>query len=626
MKKILLGIALFASSILSAQSFPSVQTESEVQEELAFLTATTDQVGFSYQGTVGALNGLILPLSYYSTADYWGKYVGNLPGNNLTVVDSFNPNDYTLTPVPNSPGGDLQVERINVFNGTDIYDSACWQIALAVCGKAGLKNAGGGDLFSLAENQDKLLLAGYDGNAPDVQAGANRATTRTDGTFSYNGVSITQPANAFFFRMLTRSWLSTDPFMGTEYMKYVTAQNLPPNPQYQVGKVTWMDWKPITGENAWGFFIGPLQAAHLKQQSQKKEYVPFASTSVQNALGTLYALRCMQSEIGGIYYACKGSLGNQGDQPVNPYDVSVENNASALAGLMILKQILTDELQHESTLTSAQKTQIQTSLADIQAAVYGGPTPQKKQTKGLLSFFKNNAWNPETGIFYQGGDANNPDLGVDWKPTSEPKAVDVSTWGVTILGQPLIDSWYGFGASYKVWQNVKEWGAFYGPDKTLWGVGYSDEDDNGSGGSYEKGIISAEWTAGAINMVRCLIEQYTLAATSSKYTPAQQAEAVTYVQDLQKDHNSMFKNILSLRSDQYPAEKAYAQVRPQDYDALIPIPGGKLAFIYASKRYMIPFGWFANPLPSTTSTSWVVMLHYNFNPLKVGGDYTPYAF
>ncbi len=610
----------------SGDSFPSVQTDVEIQKELNFLISFADQVGFSYQGSAGDLNGLILPLSYYSTADYWGKYVGELPGNDLHVVDVFNTDDYTLKPAKDSPGGDLQVERLNVYNGTDIYDAACWQIALGLCGKAGIKHASNLDLFDIAENQDRLLLAGFDGNATKEEPGANRAITRKDGTFSYNRKSITNPIQAYTFRMVTRNWLSTDPFLNTSYMKYVTAEGLPSNSEYEPGKVSWMDWKPITGENAWAYFIGPLQTAHLKQQSQGGKFIPLSSQAIQNALEVLLALRSMQSEIGGIYYACEGSLGNQGEEAVNPYEVSVENNASALAGLMIFRQILQDELDFDTDLSSEQKEQVKTALSEVKGTLFGGKTPQGKETKGLIAFFKNHAWDSKTGIFYQGGEANHPRLNTLWKPTAEPKAVDVSTWGLAVLGQPLVDSWYGFGSSYLVWQNVKGWGGFFGPDGALWGVGYSNQDGNGVSGNYEKGIMSAEWTAGAINLLRCLIAQYKVATTSSLYSTAEQTQASEYVESLKKDHDSMFKNVLSLRNDLYPLSVAYSGVRPDNYAGLIPIPDDKLAFIYGSKRYMIPFGWFANPLPSTTSTSWLIMLHYNFNPFKIGGDYLPYDF
>jgi hypothetical protein len=45
--------------------------------------------------------------------------------------------------------------------------------------------------------------------------------------------------------------------------------------------------------------------------------------------------------------------------------------------------------------------------------------------------------------------------------------------------------------------------------------------------------------------------------------------------------------------------------------------------LYASKRYAIPFGWFANPLPSTCATAWMIMEYYGYNPFTLGGGYVP---
>ncbi len=617
MAKVTLGAFTFSTVLLCAQNFPPIESDMEIQATISFLTSAESSVGFVYNGTCGALSGKLLPLSYYSTADYWGKYVGTLPGNDLTVIDQYDSNTYTLTPIadPSSPGSDLQVERINVYNGTDIYDAACWQIALGVYAKAEAQPA----YFDLAGNQNLLLSVGYDGNGDTPSENANRATTQGDGTFSYNGESITTPANAYFFRMVTRNWLSTDPIYGTPYGSSISVRGTLPS-NYHVGQVTWMDWKPITGENAWGFLVGPLHLARLNESAGKQTYVPFASNAVQNAIGVLNALAAMQSPLGAIYYACAGSIGNQGTNPVDPFEISVENNASALSGLLLMQKILQEEVQNEADLSPDQKGQIQTALKMIDTMIHGGTTPQGVQTQGILSFFKSSAWDATSRTFLQGGLANKPNEPA-WQPTIEPKAVDVTTWGISVLGQPQVDEWFGFGACYNAWQSIKSWGGYYGPDGTIWGVGYSDQDGNGNGGNYQNGIISAEWTAGAINLLRCLITQYGEAALSSNYSPAQQAFAKQSAIDLQADHDQMFKQLMTLRSDHYFSTAAYDSVRPQDYTSLIPIPQGKLAFVYASKRYMIPFGWFANPLPSTTSTSWTVMLHYNFNPFHPDGSY-----
>lgn len=619
------------SQLFGTGTFPPFQTEDEVTAIVSFLVSDGNfqeesGTGVTYVGTTEALSGVRLPLSYYSTVAYWGEYVPTTvtpsQGSPLDVTDTFH-SDYTLTPDPNTTGGKLQTERLNVYNGTDIYDAACWQIGLAVAAKAGIHPPSGIEgLFDLTNNQNLLLQIGYDGNIPATNPppteGANRAVSNQ--TFDYYGNTIKDPKNAYFFRMVTQNWLSTDPFMGTPYISHITAVGLPSNPRYKAGIVTWMDWKPITGENAWAFFIGPLQTELLKQQSQGADCVPFNAPAVQNALNVLVAFSYMQSpSTGAMYYAVKGSLGNTGSGTVD-YQVSTENNASTLAGLIVFKKVLQDELQYDPNLTADQKNQIQEALATIQTIIYG-----KDGKSGILGYMQNYAWDKTHGIFYQGGVADKPGQPT-WSPTVEPKAVDVNTWGVSVLGQPTIDSWFGFGTAYNIWQNVKEWGAFYGPQNALWGVGYSDQDNNGKGGDYQKGIISAEWTAGAINMVRVLITQYTAVESSSKYSPQEQQQAKQFVAALQVDHDSMVKYLLTLRSDQYAETEAYTPVRPENYNTLVPISSGQLAFIYASKRYMIPFGWFANPLPSTTSTSWSLMLQYNYNPFNPDGTYGAYTW
>jgi len=636
MKKALCIYSILVSSFLGAQ-FDPIQSTQDILDELNFLTTLVEHpyppdgthVGVAYKGSVGALNGLILPLTYYDSADYW-DYVcqsSDIPGvpNDCHVIDYYHPDNYTL--VPNSDpksrprGGpaNLQTERIDVREGTSIYDAAVWQVALAVAGKEGL-SLPGIDFFKVAENQNTLLQVGYDGNADGPIEHQNRATTHFDWKlnreiFSHNGQSITTPKNAYFFRYITRNWLSTDPFLGTPYLdKYVQAE-IPSGigPRYIRGNCTWQDWKPITGENVWAFFIGPLQTAYLQQMAKNQTYIPdfLNSPAIQNALNVLFGVRCMQSEIGAIYYACEGSFGNQGEEMVNPHEVAVENNVSALAGLMILHQILQDQLTYNPSLSVEDRKKVCMHINAIKTVVHGGTTPQGYETDGLLSFLKNYAWWKEEGIFYQGGFANDPTQNnTTWEPNISQKAVDVTTWGVSILGPEMIDQWFGPQAAYRAWQKVKEFGGYYVGDE-LWGVGFSSDDGDGPGKS--DGVISAEWTAGAINMVRILLTHYGDLPSSGPGSGT----------SLLSDLNSMSKNVLSLRSDLYPTTKAYSNVRPPHWDKLIPFPSsGTRAFLYANKRYFIPFGWWANPLPNTTSTAWMILLQYNFNPFKIGGDYS----
>ena len=67
------------------------------------------------------------------------------------------------------------------------------------------------------------------------------------------------------------------------------------------------DWKPITGENAWAFLIGPLQVAHLNYG--KGAAIPFDDLALQNALDVLPTFAALQSAVGAVFYAPAGTIG-----------------------------------------------------------------------------------------------------------------------------------------------------------------------------------------------------------------------------------------------------------------------------------------------------------------------------
>src|SRR3990167_1199645 len=485
MKKVKLISAVILISCMCVTFALSKEDDASLQGSYEFLTRPIDQGGVLYMGTAGALTGKYLPLSYRDSFSYWGAYVCNLSGNNCSVTDEYHPDNYTLTGQAGSPGRELQTERVNVHNGTDIYDAATWQIAVMLGSTVNNFSGQVQAAYDLVSGQNLLLKVGYDGNASAVAPNANRALTQANGTFTYNGTRVTQPEAAYFFRMVPRNWLSTDPLQATTYATYITANNLPENsPEYAVGKLTWEDWKPITGENAWAFLEGPLQADYLHFiVALKGSYIPFNSDAVQNAIKILPAFSLMQSKIGAVYYATQGSLGNQGDEPVNPFEVSVENNASLFGGLLILQKTLEVELSHQTNLSDQDKATINQSVALIKGMLDGN-----EKTDGLFSFFKNYAW--KDGTFIQGGLAN-ADENTQWQPTLEPKAVDVNTWTIAVLGQKKVDEWFGFGAAYNAWQKTKAWGG-YGVGTELWGVGFSNQDGNGvdEAGQYQQGIMS----------------------------------------------------------------------------------------------------------------------------------------
>jgi hypothetical protein len=86
----------------------------------------------------------------------------------------------------------------------------------------------------------------------------------------------------------------------------------------------------------------------------------------------------------------------------------------------------------------------------------------------------------------------------------------------------------------------------------------------------------------------------------------------------------MAQNVQTLRTDQYPSVSAFV-LSPPNYNLMLygssTAPADRIAFVYASKRYQIPFGWNANPLPNLSATGWALCNYYNFNPFNPYGDY-----
>ncbi len=601
------GIVLYGASLLAifplptsaAQSVPPDRLESAWQ----FLTRDRDQGGILYTATAGKLAGRQLPLSFYDTPAYWGEHVCR--DSDCTVVDEYNPQTYTLLPRP-SPAGELQTERVNTHNGVNIYDAATWQIALMLGqSRSHLPLPHHQDTYDLISNQNLLLQYGHFGDSPYPSERQNRALT-SGPVFVYNQHQVNDPRRAYSFRMLPLQWLAADPFTGTSYARFLRGAGLPAGPtDYTLGRLSWTDWKPITGENAWAFFIGPLQAAaihfHIDEQGR---YVPLNDPAIDNALHILPTFAAMQSKEGGVYYAPAGTIANQGTTPVDPNFVSVENNISLYAGLRILKGVLQTTLANQAGLSAEQRIRINRGLHTCTTMLNGGMI-EGRSTRGIVAFLRQNAWND--GEFVQGGWADKPGLANSWQPFIGLKAVDVNTWGVAAIGTATIDAWHGFGAAFRLWQNVKAWGG-YGQGTTLWGVGFSNQDGNGrdAQGNYHATILSAEWSFGALTMVRDMRKHYQSAHVQSE----QKKRAQEICRILQEDEDSMLAAMDRLQL------RAYAQAgfpgKPHNFDKLFPLPTDPT--LYASSRFFIPFGWYANPLPSTCATAWRVMVLYGFNP------------
>jgi hypothetical protein len=600
-----LAVSMFSWARVDAQS-------NQLQATYQFLVSDQKlRHGALYQATAGELHGAALPLSFFDTTRYWGVYVCQQESAGCAVTDEYNATTFALSPGRGIPG-DLQIERVNVHNGTNIYDAATWQIAVvlgAVINKFG--NPQNLSAYELAANQNRLLSAGYSGNATKVIPDANRAITKAD-TFRYNGQTVSRGSQAYTFRMLPRDWLSTDPLIDSPYDIWIKAKGLPAgNSNYRRGQITWSDWKPITGENAWAFLLGPLHAAYIHYVlEQHGNFVPFQELAVQNALAVLPTFAAMQSQIGAVYYAASGTSGTQGEAHVSSYEVSVENNFSLYAGLRVLESTLRAELKGDGQLGAKQRAVIRQALETIAIMIHGGKVGLNQTTEGLLAFFRTKAW--QGNEFVQGGLANDPKERSTWIPTLDPKAIDANTWGLAALGAKQLDEWFGFGTAYQTWQQAKSWGA-YGVDKKLLGVGYSNHDGNGLNAdrTYRQGILSAEWTAGAINMIRSLNRFY----ARNPGSPDQSVTAAAYVVNLRADELAMLEGVQTLRFTNY-VRTAFPG-KPDNYVSLITQMSEP--YVYASRRYRIPFGWYANPIPSTCSTAWIIMIADGYDPFGYAG-------
>ncbi|WP_321283824.1 hypothetical protein [uncultured Vibrio sp.] len=604
-KAVLLGAFFAVSRINSPPFLHAKQQANTLERAYAFLVTPRDQGGILYTATAGELKGRQLPLSFYDTAAYWGEHV--CAGVDCRVIDQYHPHNYTLLP-RDSVAGDLQTERVNTHNGSNIYDAATWQIALLLGQSAnGFHLPGQQDAYALAANQNLLLRRGHFGESPYPAPSQIRGIS-AGSVFIYNQNHLTDPAQAYAFRMLPRQWMAEDPFTGTSYARLLSGVDLPAfHPDYALGRISWTDWKPITGENAWAFFIGPLQAAAIHYRlDQPGHYLPLQDPALENALNILPTFAAMQSSVGGVYYAPAGTIANQGVDPVDPYFVSVENNISLYAGIRILAQVLQGTLSAQPDLTPADRNRIEQALHLCGVMEQGGAY-RGRTTKGLRSFLRYQAWH--NGAFVQGGRADKPGAPQAWQPYEGTKAVDVNTWGVAAIGAETIDSWHGFGAAFTLWQGVKSWGG-YGQGTVLWGVGFSDEDGNGieTGGNYRGAILSTEWTFGAITMVRDMMAHYQKSFVDAGHNQ----QAGDYALLLQKDEQSMLSAMERLQLNTY-AKTTFAG-QPPAFNTLVSLPTNPT--LYASRRYFIPFGWYANPLPSTCATAWKVMVANRYNPFQ----------
>ncbi len=414
------------------------------------------------------------------------------------------------------------IERLMIRYELNIYDGAVWQIALSL-----QKNA---VYQQLVDMQTQRLLSGKSGSL-DILAQSP--------AFTYNGQTVTGDG-AFIFRSISESYGGmTDP---------LTNSSVAPVgfPQAEQG-LHKADFRPVLGENAWATLIGPLQSAYLKYGAQ----IPMDSPEMRIAVSKLKTFEIMQDAFtGGVFYAPTGTSGAQDG------GISAENNISLLAGLRVLRAAI-------GTRDPA-TTRLIDELLNRDAK---GP--------GIEDFFRERAFNPAQGILSSGGFVS---YGFDGSPhysAYENLAVDVQTWGLTVLGADWVDKQFGEGTAFRIWSNTRQRAGVV-VDGVLQGVGYTDG----------RSMLSGEWTLGAVLMAKEMAKAY----RSSKPVWAQQ---------LNQDADAMLLGVQALK---------------------VSNPDGSIGYLYANMDGPTGFGWMARRIQHTGATNgWMILMLLNFNPFVLGG-------
>jgi hypothetical protein len=260
-------------------------------------------------------------------------------------------------------------------------------------------------------------------------------------------------------------------------------------------------------------------------------------------------------------------------------NVSNENNFSAWAAFKALMFIL------ENFYTGAND-KILNDAKDLL---------ETKLIKGLDSWFAKNLLPAEIAgenVISQGGHISF-DGKYEYQKGDQSFAVDCQTWGLLVLGQKRFDTWYsGKQTAYGIWQAVKKLAGYF-INNEIAGVGYTTPTKNTTVKSL---IWSGEWSWGAVFMCRRLSAEYAKVGKGA------------WSADLKKDAESMVK---------------YMQKEVVPCDDGVWCDGGLVqkdgSYLYANKRFFIPWGWYANPIGATSSTGWAVFNDFLYDPFTLGG-------
>lgn len=349
------------------------------------------------------------------------------------VILSFKVPDYLASDIWKQTLGESEGgihERMVLSEGLIIYDGAVAQIFQALTGNLGP-----------AKVLARVLWNGYLGQLNSLHGSESPFIYSDKGEISYE-----EGKRGFRFKVINAygHWQLIDRYTGKT--------------------ITWSQWQPIAGENAWAGVLGPLEVYIKEHGSTYKPDV----LEMRLAEEVARAAIVLQAENGGIRMAPKGTWSPQepGTDP-SEYEwlyneISTENNLSWYAAFRKLAQIT-------------------------------GKSIYKNALNGVENYLKN-SFDSQRGIFVQGKHYDKAKR--IWR-INPIFATDCQTWAIDVLGPEVIDKWFGAGSAYRLWSKTKDLAGIYDRNNLI-AVDFTER----------KQVKSIEWTAGGIMASAILADYY----------------------------------------------------------------------------------------------------------------------
>eukprot|EP01129_Flabellula_baltica_P007565 TRINITY_DN2964_c0_g1_i1.p1 TRINITY_DN2964_c0_g1~~TRINITY_DN2964_c0_g1_i1.p1 ORF type:complete len:529 (+),score=83.81 TRINITY_DN2964_c0_g1_i1:3-1589(+) len=483
----------------------------------------------------------VMPLSYFVPDGYYAS---------IPPSDRISPNSTAAARNIPECGGfvskakmqdyEFQTEEIVTKYGLNIYDGAIWMIANGILGSHELGNK---YMANILNAHKTCEWQGIDGDSP-CKGLIVTGTCESDCGLCYGdgaGQSLRKPF-AWYFKTLSETY---------DFKSYPDARCPEKGISWK-----WNNWIPVLGENSWARLIGPLQASYLKYGSIQA--MPLSDLYM--SLDYIKSLKQMLiPSIGAIYYAPHNTYGviKQSGETI-----STENQASTLAGLLMLKHILQEKNAYPLVVD------------DI------------NMLSTNIERFLKEAYDPSLGYIRQGGYYRVESDSFLWDSIF---AVDCQTWTMTIIGSEKMDAWFGSGTALKIWDYTKSIAGYKFDGSFAHGLGF----DSNQNKPVQNQIFSGEWTFGAINLLKLFLNE------NNGYNPDPLQIEINFMRDAINKELTTTVQINGVNAE---------------------------GIKYANKRYWIPFGWWSNPIPSLASTGWATIIDNNFNPLYLGGKYQTYQF